>query len=191
MGAPMISVVMPVYNGEKYLGVAIESILNQTYANFEFIIVNDGSQDGTEIIILSYNDERIVYLKSETNLRIEGTLNKGMRHAVGKYIARMDADDISLPSRLEKQLLFMERNPNIGVCGTWANIFGDNIESHTWKCPTQSENIKIEMMFACPFVHPSVFIKRTLFNSYSYSDEFQKAEDYYLWYQLKGDVVFL
>ena len=110
MSKPLVSVLMAVYNGEKYLLEAIESILNQTYTNFEFLIINDGSTDSTEEIILSYSDQRIRYIKNEQNLKLIASLNKGLDLAKGKYIARMDADDISLPDRLEKQVNFLERN---------------------------------------------------------------------------------
>lgn len=186
----MISVVMPVYNEEKYLKETIDSILNQTYTDFEFIIVNDGSTDRTDEIILSYKDKRIVYLKNETNLQIVKTLNKGIKCAKGKYIARMDADDISLPERFEKQTAFMESNPEIGVCGTWVQIFGDNKITRTRKYPTASNEIKMALMFYSPIVHPSVFIRKSLFDKYAYTEDYEKAEDYYLWYQVKNNFNF-
>ena len=107
---PKISVVMPAYNAEKYIGESIDSILNQTYGDFEFIIINDGSRDSTKEIILSYSDNRIVYLENEINSGIVVTLNKGLKYATGEYIARMDADDIAVAERLEKQIEFMEKN---------------------------------------------------------------------------------
>lgn len=106
---PKISVVMPAYNAEKYIGKSIDSILNQTYGDFEFIIINDGSKDSTKEIILSYSDNRIVYLENEINSGIVVTLNKGLEYATGEYIARMDADDIAVAERLEKQIEFMEK----------------------------------------------------------------------------------
>ena len=119
---PVISVIMPVYNTkEKFLREAVESILNQTFTDFEFIIINDGSDSITEDIILSYKDLRIKYLKNEQNLGIVQSLNKAVKTAKGKYIARMDADDISMPHRLEKQYEFMENHPQCGVCGTYGS----------------------------------------------------------------------
>ncbi|MGE4511452.1 MAG: glycosyltransferase family 2 protein [Sulfurimonadaceae bacterium] len=184
MNTPMISVVMPVYNGEKYLHEAIKSILRQTYSNFEFIILNDGSTDKTEEIILSYDDLRIRYIKNETNLQIVETLNKGISLAKGKYIARMDADDISLPNRFEKQIHLMEQNPDIGVCGSWVEAFCTS-KTSTWAYPVTSQNIKIALMFYCPFAHPSIVMRKKIFTQYHYQKEFQKAEDYYLWTQIK------
>jgi glycosyltransferase involved in cell wall biosynthesis len=172
---------MPVYNGEKYLKEAIDSILNQTPSNFEFIIVNDGSTDTTEDIILSYDDERICYVKNKTNLQIVKTLNKGIALAKGKYIARMDADDISFPERFEKQLKFMEASPDVDICGTWINTFGDR--ESIWKCPIDHEEIKAQLLFNSALAHPSVFIRRTFFEAFQYSSEANKAEDYFLWVQ--------
>ena len=105
---PKISVVMPAYNAEKYIGEAIESILNQTFKDFEFIIINDGSVDHTKEIIREYNDPRIVLLENDKNRGIVLSLNKGLDAATGKYIARMDADDIATKDRLEKQLEFLQ-----------------------------------------------------------------------------------
>ena len=121
-----ISVLMPAYNAEKYIGEAIESILNQTYKDFEFIIINDGSIDRTEDIILSYDDPRIIYLKNKENSGIVASLNNGLKQAKGQYVARMDADDISLPTRFEKQLQYMESNQHIFVLGTSLILFGEN-----------------------------------------------------------------
>jgi len=182
MKRPIISVVMPVYNGEKYLREAIDSILTQTYTDFEFIILNDGSIDSTEEIILSYDDSRIVYVKNEKNLQIVKTLNKGIDLAKGEYIARMDADDISLPERFEKQMEFMEKNPDIDVCGTWYKTFGKNEYLH--KLPVEHEQIKADLLFYCPLAHPTIMMKRSIFDTYEYPDNFPKAEDYALWTKL-------
>lgn len=179
MKTPMISVVMPVYNGEKYLREAIDSILNQTYRDFEFIILNDGSTDKTEEIVLSYTDPRIVYVKNEENLQIVKTLNKGIGLARGKYIARMDADDISVAERFEKQLRFMEENPDIGVCGTWLETFG--AKKHIWRYPVLHEEIKTALLFNSSLGHPSVMIKKEFFNYCLYQEKYNKAEDYALW----------
>ncbi len=180
----MISVVMPVYNGDKYLHEAIESILNQTYTDFEFIILNDGSADKTEEIILSYDDPRIVYVKNEENLQIAKTLNKGIALAQGKYIARMDADDISLPERFEKQIKIMEENPEVGVCGTWLKTFGGKEE--IWNMPVSNEEIMMNMLFESSLMHPTVFIRKSVLLPFVqvYDQAFNKVEDYELWIRL-------
>ena len=122
MIAPRISVIMPVYNSEKYVSFAIKSILNQTYRNFEFIIVNDGSTDNSEKIILLYKDQRIIYRKKE-HTGISDTLNFGLKIARGEWIARMDSDDISLSDRLEKQMKYIQNNREISVISTAYAIF--------------------------------------------------------------------
>jgi glycosyltransferase involved in cell wall biosynthesis len=119
---PRISVVMSVYNGEKYLRQAIESILQQTYTDFEFIIIDDGSTDSSREIIQSYDDKRIRLVINEQNIGLTKSLNKGIRLAKGEFIARMDADDISLPQRFEKQVAYLDSHPEVGVLGTYANI---------------------------------------------------------------------
>ena len=175
---PLISVIMPVYNGEKYLSEAIESILNQTYENFELIIINDASIDRTEEIILSYNDPRIVYIKNKQNLQIVKTLNKGIQLAKGKYIARMDADDISIHNRFKKQLTYMKKN-NIDICGSWIKTIG--YKNEIWKFPESHEEIKINLFFHSVLAHPSVMIKKEVFEQFKYMNQYNKAEDYALW----------
>ncbi len=186
MSIPTISVVMPVYNGEKYLKEAIDSILNQTYANFEFIIINDGSTDKTEEIILSYTDSRIVYVKNKENFQLVKTLNKGIALAKGKYIARMDADDISLPYRFEQQKYFLDKYKDIGIIGSCVEIFGDSIKSKKWKVPLNSLEIKISSIFRTPFIHPSVMIKKEIIDTYKllYDEKYKDAEDYELWIRI-------
>lgn len=179
MKNPLISVVMPVYNGEKYLKESIQSILNQTFKDLEFIIINDGSTDATEKIILSFSDSRIVYIKNKINLQIVKSLNKGISLAKGKYIARMDSDDISLKNRLEKQIRFMEKNLDVSVCGTWVQTIG--AKEKVWKYPLSHEEIKISLMFNSSVAHPSVMIRKSLFKEFNYEEKYNKAEDYALW----------
>ncbi len=178
---PYISVLMPVYNGEKYLKHAIDSILNQTFPNFEFIIINDGSTDKTEDIILSYNDIRIRYFKNKLNLKIVRTLNKGIKLAKGEYIARMDADDMCLPNRFKIQVQFMEQNKDVDVCGTWMSIINHN---RIWEFPLSHEEIKAFLLFGAALSHPSTLIRHSLFDTFQYSNEYDKAEDYHLWCQV-------
>lgn len=184
MNSPLISVIMPVYNGEKYLKEAIDSILNQTFTDFEFIILNDGSTDKTEDIVLGYDTPRIRYVKNEINLKISKTLNKGIALAKGKYIARMDADDISLPERFEKQVKFMDDNLDIGVSGTWLQTFGDSCS--IWSPPESHEEIIIDMLFRSPLMHPTVFIRKKILLSMNkiYNESFNGVEDYELWTRL-------
>jgi len=118
MDRPKISVIMSVYNGEKYLREAIESILNQTFRDFEFIIINDGSTDKTSEILSSYNDPRIVIINNKRNIGLTKSLNKGLKMVKGEYIARQDADDVSLPERLERMVNFLDMNRDVGLLGS-------------------------------------------------------------------------
>lgn len=157
-----ISVLMSVYNGEKYLKEAIDSILNQTYKHFEFIIVNDGSVDDSEKIILGYNDERIKYINRE-NGGLSAALNTGLFIAKGEFIARMDADDISHKKRLEKQLAFMKNNKNIAALGagiTYMEENGEQIFSYVNKM--SSNEIRNNILKSCPIAHPTAFYRRDI-----------------------------
>ena len=184
---PKISVVMSVYNAEKYLDEAIESILKQTYKDFEFIIINDGSIDKSLEIIEKYKqqDERIVLISRE-NKGLIASLNEGIEKARGKYIARMDADDISLPKRFEEQLKIMENDKEIVVCGSWINVFGENRKEKISKYFQYDKEIKANLIMSCCFAHPSVMMRRDAFldNNIWYDENFKNAEDYHLWTQL-------
>ena len=122
---PLISVVMPVYNSDCYLHKSIDSILDQTFVDFEFIIINDGSDDNSENIILSYKDERIIYLKNEYNVGNYLARNIGLKMAKGKYVAIMDADDIAFPNRLARQFMYLEEHKDVKAVGSWF-IFENN-----------------------------------------------------------------
>lgn len=184
---PVVSVVMSVYNAEKYLDAAIRSILEQTYNNFEFIIINDGSNDRSLEIIKKYKneDDRIVLISRE-NRGLISSLNEGIVKARGEYIVRMDADDISLPFRIEKQLQVMEHEKDIVVCGSWINIFGENINEKVARYFEYDKQIKANLLVSCCFAHPSVMIRKDAFtnNNILYDERFKNAEDYHLWTQL-------
>lgn len=185
MKTPKISVLMPVYNAEKFLKEAIDSILNQTFKDFEFLIINDASTDRSKGIILSYKDPRIRYFENRKNLGVARTLNSGLRLAKGKYIARMDADDISLPDRFKKQVKFMEKNPQTAVCGTWLQLI-NNKANDIWRCPSDHETIKSLSLFYSSIYHPTVFIRVNILkkNNLSYNQSFIHAEDYELWVRI-------
>lgn len=163
---PKVTVLMPVYNGEKYLKEAIESILSQTFTDFEFLIINDGSTDGSVDIIESYDDERIRLVHNEKNIRLALSLNRGLELSRGEYIARMDCDDIALPERLEKQVSFMDKNPGVGMCGTWIKTIGE-IEGDIWKYPTDYDTIKCSLLFVSTFAHPSIMIRKSVVDKYN------------------------
>ena len=173
-----ISVVMPVYNtNEEYLRESIESILNQTFTDFEFIIINDGSTNNAEEVILSYKDERIKYIKQE-NQGVPKSLNNGFDIANSEYIARMDADDISLPTRFEKQVKFLDENKNISLVGTEFESFPD------YKLVSLPMFPKIlDFLKGCRVGHPTVMLRKADFDKYNlrYNENFKVAQDYELW----------
>ena len=176
---PKISVLMPVYNGEKYLNEAIDSILNQTFIDFEFIIIDDGSNDNSVKIIKSYNDSRIKLFYNGTNKGLIYTLNKGLQLAQGNYIARMDADDVSYDYRFDKQLKFMAAYPEIGVCGTWV----ETSDGQIFKYPITHEDCVVFKFFNSPLAHPTVMMQRDVIVKHKlrYSNDFEICEDMEFW----------
>ena len=178
MSVPTITVLMPVFNAEQYLRQAIESILNQTFSDFEFLIINDGSTDNSEQIILSYYDNRIRYVKNTENIKLIATLNKGIELSRGKYIARMDADDISKPHRLQTQFNFMEANKAVAICGSWFETIGN--KEVIVKYAEHHNDIVLKMLYQCHFCHPTVIIRREMINTsdIKFDPKFIHAEDY-------------
>ena len=181
---PEVTVLMPVYNGASFLPEAIESILRQTFRDFEFLIIDDGSLDDSCSIVERYGDPRIRLLKNATNLGIVARLNQGFRCARGKYIARMDCDDISLPARLQKQYDYMEAHPDVRVCGTWIDCFGELKER--WRYPLEHREIACRMLFSSPIGHATAMFRRQLLGEQHacYAEDFPCAEDYELWSRL-------
>ncbi len=177
-----ITVLLPVYNGERYLQETIQSLLAQTYTNFELLIVDDGSTDSSLEIIESFADDRIKILKNKERLKLSGALNRGMKEAKGKYIARMDADDIAFPDRLQRQFEYMEQHPDVGMCGTAIEIFGE-VKTRNDIYPKTAEEIKAYALFDCPFCHPTVMMRRDLFIKHDlwYDGTYYPTEDYELW----------
>lgn len=179
MNTPKISVLMPVYNGEKYLREAIESITSQVFKDFEFLIIDDGSTDKSKDVIKQYKDKRIVFIENKINLGLVATLNKGLMIAKGQYIARMDQDDISLPERFKDQVAFMDKHPDVGVCGTWIKFFGD--AENIIEYPTNNDTIKSHLFFYNALAHPTVIIRSNFFKKYNLKYKKNAAEDYDLW----------
>lgn len=183
----LVSVVLPAYNAELYLKEAIDSVLAQTFTDFELIVLNDGSTDKTEEIILSYNDDRLVYVKNEQNLGLIGTLNKGMTLAKGKYIARMDADDICFPERFAKQVEFLENNHDYVICGTSAyRFYNHTADGNAFHVPLSDESIRVRLFFNSGFIHPSVMFRSSVISDYNlgFSIDYKYAEDYFFWMDL-------
>lgn len=185
MKSPKVTVLMPVYNGEKYLRDAIDSILSQNYTDFEFLIINDGSTDYSQKIIDSYSDNRIRSLRNEKNIGLVNTLNKGFDAAQGEYIVRMDCDDISLKDRLSVQVAFMDKNKTIGASGSYYYLLL-NEKKAIADFPLNQEEMKCFMIFNCPIAHPTAIIRTNVIkeNKLSYLSECIHAEDYDFWSQL-------
>jgi len=185
---PKISVVMACYNGEKYIKDALESILNQTFVDFELIIINDGSTDNSLHIIQSYNDPRIKLIDNEKNMGHTFCLNVGIRVAQGEYIARMDSDDISLPSRFQKQVEFMDNHQDIAVSGTWTKIIGEG-SGYINRFFTKPDDIKANLLFYASLAHPTVMIRKSVLDKHNLQygidiDRDENCEDYSLWSKL-------
>lgn len=179
----LISVVMPVYNAELYVEFSIRSILSQTYKSFELIIIDDGSTDQSLNIIkkLSSEDDRIVIISRE-NKGLATSLNEGIAKAKGTWIARMDADDISLPYRLESQLQYLVNNPEIKICSASFQVFHGNYHQivQTINHPKEPNCISLLLCFCCPVCHPLTIAHKEVFQKYKY-DITQAAEDHDLW----------
>jgi glycosyltransferase involved in cell wall biosynthesis len=185
MKAPLVSVVMPVYNGERYLRPAIDSILNQTFADFEFLIVDDASTDGTKEILESYSDKRIQVLTNETTQGISFSRNRGILAARGEFLAQMDADDVSRPRRFERQVEFLRQNPDVGLCGTWAlQITAEGKLLRDWSPICDTRLYPHQFLFHCHIVNPSVMGRTRVFQENLYDPAYDMAEDYEFWTRL-------
>ena len=187
MNQPLVTVFIPVYNSEKYIIECINSITNQTYKNLDILIIDDGSQDNTIKLIESLEDKRIRFFKNEVNKGIPYTRNRGLVEAKGKYMAIMDSDDISYPDRIEKQVEFLEDNPDIDVVGTfYAKRYKD---SGTRVIRTQiidNDQIKYKLLFFSPISNPSAMVRLSTVkdNQINYNPNYFVAQDYDFWVQI-------
>lgn len=186
----LVSIIMSNYNTpEEYLRVAIESVLNQTYTNFEFIIIDDCSTDDSPEIINSYNDERIIVLRNEQNLGITKSLNRGLAIAKGEFVARMDADDVCFPERLEKQYAYMKKNPQVIVCGCGVELIGNWEKKYSNKviCREIPERDlhRIYLLFGnhVNIVHPTAMFRHSalISNEIKYDNRYTYAQDFRMW----------
>ncbi len=182
----MISVILPAYNAEDYIQRAIDSILAQTYSDFELIVINDGSSDNTWKLIESYTDKRMKPVNLEQNRGLIGVLNLGLSLATGKYIARMDADDISLPDRFKEQVAFLDANEDYVACGCSIINFNDSNESFL-PYPTSDQEIRAALtLFERNICHPTVMLRTDVIkqNNIQYQKAYPHAEDYMFWIDL-------
>ena len=190
MSKPLVSVIMPVYNAEKYLTAAMQSILQQTLTDFEFIIINDASTDRSKEIIHAAKDTRIQYWENEKNEGYIFSLNKALALAKGTYIARMDADDISQPERFSHQYDFLQQHSQIDLVGSAVTIDRGGAPAKAteiWDYPVTSGGVKARLLFNTAHAHPVVFFRRSLIDKglYRYDPAYYPAEDYRLWINLQ------
>jgi glycosyltransferase involved in cell wall biosynthesis len=180
--APIISVLMPVWNGAEYLREAIEGILNQTFSNFEFIVVDDGSTDGTSGILSSYKDPRLKVFRRE-HAGIVSALNFGAAQVQGNWIARQDADDVSHPNRLELQWLSVKKRPDVALCHTNFQVLdGQIVRPAPARFPRSKALVGLKLCFQCPITHGTVMFRKNAFHlAGGYREGERHAEDYSLW----------
>lgn len=183
-----VSIVMPVYNQEKYVSKAIESILTQTFEDFEFLIIDDGSSDGTLEILRGYKDPRMRIVVNKANIGLTKSLNKGLGVALGKYIARQDGDDISLPKRLEKQFRFLEKHREYGLVGCCCHkIDSAGNVTGSIMVPTRHHDIAQALVKTNQFVHSSVMFRKECIEKLGpYDETLIYSQDYELWLRISS-----
>ncbi len=186
MTAPTLSIIMPVYNAGLYLREAVESLLAQTFADFELIIVEDGSTDNSREIIGGFSDSRIQVFYNDGNKGIVYSRNRGTTATRGRYIAPFDADDIARNDKFEKQLQFLERNPDYGMIGSWAHLINEEgkLLKEKWKVNAPSKRIPAIMLFRNYFVQSSVVIRRKAIPEGGYAKGYDGVEDYKMWVEV-------
>lgn len=189
MNKPLVSVIMPAYNAEKYISVAIKSILEQSYQNLELLIIDDCSQDNSLNIMNEFRDSRIQIIKNTNNLRISLSKNKAIEQANGKYIISMDADDISKPERVEKLVAFMENNPEVGLCGSYVELINKNSKLLGQRQhPITDTKIRKFIFKFSPYTHGATCIRKSVLERTGYyNPEYELVEDRELYFRI-GEV---
>ena len=180
-GTPRVSVIMPAHNAEEFINVAISSILLQSFPDFELLVVDDFSSDATPQILDQITDQRVRPIRTKEKLGVTRSLNFGLLLARGEFIARLDADDVALPQRLQKQVAFLDGNPDYGLVGSWMQLFGDrNLVS---RYPVSDDDIRMTMLFRTPFGHPSVMFRKNWDNGNLgfYDESYVVGQDFDLW----------
>lgn len=174
---PRLAVLLPVYDGEKYVAEAIRSILDQTFADFDLIAIDDGSTDRSREILDGFSDSRLRIIRFPEHRGLVTALNRGIRGSRSELIVRMDADDICMPQRFERQVAFMNAHPEIAVCGTWTRQFGD--KGGVLRPPIEPEQIRARLFFEWAMDHPSIMMRRAFLDRHKlgYDDEFRHVED--------------
>jgi len=180
--APRITVLMPAYNRERYIRAAIESVLAQTRGDFELLVVDDGSTDGTAAAVGSYRDPRIRLLRNPQNLGIPAARNRGISESRGEFIAMLDSDDVAHPRRLEKQAAFLERRPRHALVGSWFRYMdAEGRPQRLGRRPTGSRRLRARLLFIGCFLNTTVMVRRCALERFRYREEFPVCEDLDLW----------
>jgi glycosyltransferase involved in cell wall biosynthesis len=189
---PLISVILPVYNAEKFLKESLNSILGQSYTNLEIIIINDGSSDNSQSIINSYSDDRIIYIHQEQNMGLIPSLNNAIHSAKGDFIVRMDADDIAFKNRIQLQVQYLFENPSIAIVASHAMFFEEDINTSTpnWDLDLATntpEEIKKALIWENCIIHPSVCMRTEIAKSLLYDPAQKNYEDYDFWLRVHAN----
>lgn len=180
--APRISILMPMHNAQAFVGAAMESLLRQTFADWELLVIDDASTDRGPDLVRDYNDSRVRLLRNEENMGIAASLNRGWNQARGELIARMDADDISLPHRLERQVAFMEARPDLAVCGAWAQDINHAGRELAPRIVPHGRRVELFYWRPSPIIHPLAMIRNS--PSWRYDPDVRTAQDFELWLRI-------
>lgn len=185
MNEPLVSVLLPSYNAASHIEEALRSIMEQSYRHLEIIVIDDGSTDDSVDIVreLAQTDSRIRLIRNKENQQLARTLNAGLQAATGKYVARIDADDIALPMRIEKQVAYLEAHPEIGIVGTFIEVFNDRGKRRKSRLPVSDEKIRAYLYTYSPFFHPTVMIRRECLDRHQlrYDPQYRIGQDHAFW----------
>lgn len=188
--APLVTFLMSVYNGQEYIRETLDSILSQTYSNWELVVINDCSTDSTETVLEEYScrDDRIRVYKNEENLRLQRSLNRGLTLVRGEFIARIDADDVCYPQRLERQLMFLHNHPELAMSSCDIDMIIDGVVNKFLQLRRgDRESIKALLLFYNPIIHDGVMIRSSVAGRYRYNEDCTCSEDYELWTRMVSD----
>ena len=183
-GQPAVTVLLAVYNDERFLPLAVQSVLSQSFADFDFVIINDGSTDGCCDYLDRLRDPRLRIFHNERNLGLAASLNRGLDLARGAYVARMDADDICEPDRLRRQVEFLDANPRVGILGSSRRLIDENGKSIAIATAAQTDRaIRWKCLLGNPFGHPTIMLRRSVLDDHElrYDESYRRAQDYEFW----------
>ena len=178
LASPRVAVILPVYNAEKYIADAIRSVLGQTFTDLHLIVIDDGSTDRSGAIIDGFSDPRLRLIRLAANRGLVTALNTGIAQSASEFIARMDADDVSLPRRFDRQVAFLDSHPDVMMCGTWTRQFG--FETGVRRPPVEPPHVRARLFFGFAISHPSIMMRRAFLDHHDlrYREECRHVEDY-------------